>query len=335
MTDIAIIGAGLSALTAANILKADANICIYEKSKGVSGRMSTRRAGPYEFDHGAQYFKAKSLAFENFISPLIAQGVIGRWDARFAEIEKSEIINQLNWDEGSPHYVGIPGMSAIGEYLSRGLTVNFNTRIGSLKKSRDKWYLIDDSGNEVGGYDWVVSALPAQQAIDLLPKSLIFYQEIRSVKMKACFALMLGFGEYIPLDFDAANVIGEDIGWISINSSKPKRNNSFCLLVHSSNKWADEHIDDNHNQVMEYLCEEASRIIGYDLTKPAHKDIHGWRYANVEKQEGQSHFIDQDQKVAACGDWCIQGGVESAFSSGLSLADQLLVTMENEKKHGA
>ncbi len=334
MTDIAIIGAGLSALTVANILKADADICIYEKSSGVGGRISTRRAGPYEFDHGAQYFKAKSRSFEDFIRPMITQGVIGRWDARFVEFRKNKIVAQRNWNEGSPHYIGIPGMSAIGEYLSRGLTINLNTRISSFKKEGEKWCLIDELGNELGVFDWIISTLPVQQVIDLVPKTLSFYPKIEPVKMKSCFALMLGFDRHIELGFDAANIISNDISWISINNSKLKRNGSFCLLAHSSNNWADEHIDDNHNDVMEYLREKTSEIIGYDLRESNYKEIHGWRYANIERQEGLSHYIDENENFAACGDWCIQGKVEAAFSSGLKLANQLLPIIIKKKNYG-
>lgn len=53
MTKIAIIGAGLSGLSIAHLLKDYAQITVFEKARGVSGRLSTRRAEPYVFDHGA------------------------------------------------------------------------------------------------------------------------------------------------------------------------------------------------------------------------------------------------------------------------------------------
>jgi renalase len=53
MMNIAIIGGGISGLTVANILRDYANVTIFEKARGVGGRMSTRRTEHFNFDHGA------------------------------------------------------------------------------------------------------------------------------------------------------------------------------------------------------------------------------------------------------------------------------------------
>ena len=50
MIKIAIIGDGLSGLSVAHLLKDHSEITIFEKARGVSGRMSTREAKPYFFD---------------------------------------------------------------------------------------------------------------------------------------------------------------------------------------------------------------------------------------------------------------------------------------------
>ena len=67
MRDIAIIGAGLSGLVAARRLEKVANATIFENSKGVGGRIATRRSGIYSFDHGAQFFTPKTKLFEEFL----------------------------------------------------------------------------------------------------------------------------------------------------------------------------------------------------------------------------------------------------------------------------
>ena len=329
MVTIAIIGAGLSGLTAANALKDYATVTVFEKSRGVSGRMSTRRAAPYFFDHGAQFFKVRTNAFKQFVDPMIEHGIIKRWDARFVEFKDRKIRQRSVWSESYPHYVGVPGMNAVAKHLSNGLNLRLGTRVqfinkSPIKKKHSKWHFEDNQGNALGEYDWVISTVPAEQAADLLPSSLPFFESVSAVKMNGCFTLMLGFEKALPLDFDAALVHGEDIRWISVNSSKPGRNDAFCLLVHSTNTWADEHIDDHRDQLMHYLCHQTSDIIGYDLSNANHKAIHGWRFANSEKKSGETHFIDTQQHIAVCGDWFIQGSIEAAFTSGFDMANNIL-----------
>ena len=324
MKKIAIIGAGLAGLTAATILKDQAEITIFEKSRGVSGRMATRWAEPYFFDHGAQFFKAKTAAFKKFISSMISEGIIDLWRGRFVEFEHHKIINRRDWDDQQAHYVGVPGMNAIGKYLSQGLNIKLEVHIKSIIKHNHQWILQDEHGNTLENYDWVILAIPAEQAAELLPHSVSFYKKVSAVKMQACFSLMLGFKNPLPLEFDAALVGGEDISWISVNNSKPGRNNSFSLLIHSSNQWADQHIDDHRDDVLKYLCDKTSHIIGHNLNHAEHKAIHGWRFANIQKQNGDHYLLDTESQIGVCGDWLIQGRVESAFTSGFEIAHKMI-----------
>ena len=256
---------------------------------------------------------------------MIKEGVVAHWDARFVEIENRKIIQNWQWGEDYPHYVGVPGMNAMAKYLSQSLKVELGTRVQSINKNKDgRWSLKNYQGNELGDYDWIILTVPAAQASDLLPTSFLFYPKLKAVTMKGCFSLMLGFEQALPLEFDAALVHDEDISWISINSSKPGRDEEFCLLVHSTNNWADEHIDDDRDHVMEHLCQNTSEVIGHDVSDADHKAIHGWRYANIEKQESETHFIDADESIGVCGDWFIQGRVEAAFTSGFDFTNKVL-----------
>ena len=50
MIKIAIIGAGMTGISLSNFIKNRTDITIFEKSRGVGGRMASRRAEPYIFN---------------------------------------------------------------------------------------------------------------------------------------------------------------------------------------------------------------------------------------------------------------------------------------------
>ena len=87
---IAIIGTGLAGVTAAKYLENEYKITLFEKARGIGGRMSTRRSDPYQFDHGAQYFTARTEAFKSFLKPTIDDGLIKDWQAKVVTIEKGK-----------------------------------------------------------------------------------------------------------------------------------------------------------------------------------------------------------------------------------------------------
>ena len=324
MTNIAIIGAGLSALSIAHLLKDQAKITLFDKARGVSGRMSTRRAFPYCFDHGAQYFTARTAAFQTFIQPLIHARLIDRWDARYVKFDGSNIIERKDWKNDEPRYVGVPGMNAVAKHLADDLTIHLKTKIAALQRNLDeKWQMLDESGSVHGDFDWVISTAPAPQAVELLPTTFEYHDYMKGIRMRPCFSLMLGFSEALPIEFDAADVTNADVSWMAVNSSKPGRSHPFSLLIHSSEPYAEAHLGLDRGIITKHLCAETSRIIGLDLAAADFKAVHAWHYANNAKRESHQVLLDRVDKLAACGDWCEGGRVEGAFTSAANLVEML------------
>jgi len=321
---IAIIGAGISAITIAKNLKEIAEVSLFEKSRAVGGRMALRSSAPYEFDHGAQFFIAKGSNFKKFIRPLIKNNIIKRWDACFAEFIGNKLLRTTSWDAEYPHYVGVPGMNAIAEYLSKELNVKLNTKVSKVVKNTvNNWELFDDHSNNLGKFDWVISTAPAIQSAEILPQFFKYHNDLIDRKMVGCFSLMLGFKKPIPLLWNATMIREEDISWVSINSSKPDRGKAFSMLIHSTNAWAEKHLSDDSQSVISYLNKETSRIIGHDTNNADHIDLHAWRYANISKQTKSDLLIDYDIRIAACGDWLTHGRVENAFEAGFMMAREI------------
>jgi len=322
MTDIAIIGAGLAGLTVAKLLKNDCNVTVLEKARGVSGRMSTRRAEPLAFDHGAQYFTARSDAFKTFIKPLLDRGVIERWNARHCEIDFREIITRHNWSEGEQRYVGVPGMNAIGRYLARDIEVYTNTRVSEIKRE-DKWHVFGEDNKELGVFDWVISTAPSPQTTELFPDQFEFSTELSAAKMLPCFAVMLGFDKTMDLGFDAAHINNSDLSWIANNTSKPQRSAQSTLIIQSSHQFAKAHLEADKKQVMERMISEAKKISNIGFSNASYKTIHRWLYANNETRVEGPIMLDKDLNLGACGDWNMGGRVEGAFLSAHRMVETI------------
>ena len=321
MKKIAIIGAGIAGLTLAHKLREIAEITVFEKSRGVGGRMSTRYYGEFEFDHGAQYFTIKTPEFAEFIQPLIEANVVVRWDANFAELDRNKVLTQTKWSEGFPHYVGSPRMNQVGKFLAKDINISLQTLVKSLTRTEDsRWSLVDDKNENLGLFDWVISTAPAKQTEEIFQNNFSEISSVKNKKMLGCFALMLGFNEPLDLPWEAALVNNSDIGWIAVNSSKPGRPESCSILVQSTNNWAEEHLVEDPEKIKNHLLNEFSQVTGIDINNPAYCELHRWKYANIAKQDGVNYLLDHENQLAACGDWCIEGRVENAFTSANELS---------------
>ena len=141
--------------------------------------------------------------------------------------------------------------------------------------------------------------------------------------MIECFSLMLGFENKLDLAWEAALISDADISWISVNSSKPDRKKDFTLLIHSTNLWAKNNFNTKKDTVIEQLLDATSGVTVKAIYNAKHIDVHRWKFANIKKQIIKPPFIDQSSRIAACGDWCIKGRIESAFLSGFDLANEM------------
>ncbi len=320
---IAIIGAGISGLVAANQLIKTAEVTIFEKARGVGGRMSTRYGTEFQFDHGAQHFTAKTELFKKFLKPLEEQKIIARWDLDFCEIDFDKIVHRIKWSKDYPHYVATPKMNSLCKYLATNLDVRLQTQVKIINCFDKKWQLFDAENNELGIFDWVISTAPAEQTSALMPQSFYHLETIKKTKMLGCFAMMLGFAQDLEISWQAALIKNSKISWISLNNSKPQRPKEVCLVANSTNFWAEENMEKDLKQVQEELTDEIRQIMKFDKTQIIHSDLHRWRYANISKQTGAKCLIDPKNNLAVCGDWLIQGRIESAFISAMQMIEEL------------
>lgn len=322
MKNIAIIGSGFAGLTLANALDSICNVTVFEKSSGLGGRMATRSSSPFYFDHGAQFFTARTTELKDFLIPFIEKKVVQAWLPKIVTLEKGKKPYKRIWFE--PHFIAQPKMTSLAKSIARSINVRFNTQIDRIEYKNSNWSVISKGETIAQGFDWIVSAAAAPQTRDIFSNSEVIFKGLVDIEYSACFALMLGLSSDFTLNFDAALVKNSCIKWIASNSTKVGRPKNKTLVIHTDNEWASQNFGDELTRVQGRLIEELKELIDLPECCLEHIDIHRWRYAEVLNKAEETIAVDSTQRIAACGDWSFGNRIEDAFLSGLRLSEKIV-----------
>ncbi|MDX1634366.1 MAG: FAD-dependent oxidoreductase [Marinobacter sp.] len=318
----AIIGSGLSGLTAAHRLQAKGvTVTLFEKSRGPGGRLASKRLPDGSVDIGAQYFTIRNPAFRTFLNRYAGPDCYQPWQADLRYQKQSG-----KWEGFLPdqRYVGVPRMTAISRRLSEGLTLHKQVRIGQLARASDgHWQLVDTDGQRFGAFDAVIITTPPAQARDLLEASdlepLVHTFEEDIGRMQACWTLVARFEPGLGLDYQGLQPRSDILQWAGNNSSKPGREDSGeWWVLHGRPDWSDEHRDAEPAFIESELLRVFTQATGVER-KPEQTLTHRWLYARSSAKAGPGHLWFDEQRVALIGDWLVGGRVEGAFDSAESL----------------
>ena len=309
---VAIIGAGMAGLAAARLLReAGASCTVFDKSRGLGGRMATRRTGDFSFDHGAQYFTARGPRFRALVDDWSAAGHAATW-----------------YDEA---IVGAPGMTAPARAMAAGLETVMGFEVKHLSRNGQGWSV--HAGEEAHeGFAAVIIATPAPQTTPLIESGGLSFQELASTRYAPCLALMLAFEGEAAFQGESLRRESGPIAWLARNSSKPGRPaGQETFVVHASPDWSRSHLDETPDAILEKLAPFALELIGAP-SAPIFATAHRWRFALVERALDVPCLWNAEAGVGACGDYCIGPRVEAAFDSGEAMARAVLKTWG---QHGA
>lgn len=331
---VLVVGAGLSGLIAARTL-ADhgVRVSVVEKSRGVGGRMATRRVDDAtSFDHGAQYFTARDVLFRRYVNSWSMQGLVAQWPNNCSGTESRIVVLRDGVIESESQsvqrFVAVPGMNAIGKYLESGLGVRFETQIAKLTPCEAGYRLEDEQGLPQGEYDRIVLAIPAEQAAELLRPFSSLADEVAAIRMNPCWAVLASFDRPITQAWAGAFLHDSFLSWAARNSTKPGRATpSEDVVIHANPEWTLQHLESDPLDVAENMLGEFWRVTGLEPRTPTRLQSHRWRYAIPAQACQQGCLIDETRTLIACGDWASGSRVEGAFLSGMAAAGRILRTL--------
>lgn len=324
MKRIAIIGAGIGGLALASALRDVALVTVFEKGRGVGGRMATRREGEHSFDHGAQCFTVRTTAFQAWLKPLTAAGLVDEWSGPVVNLEAGRLIGPRHWRER--HLVGVPGMNAIARHLAAGHAVRTEVEVAPLGPSAGAMELVSTGGEPLGEYDLVVSTTTPHQTRALFA-GVLAMPGLDRPRMKPCHALMVALDAPWRQDWIAAKVLDGPIKWISIDSTKPGRDRARASIVaHTRSSWSRQHAETPTALLGDVLFDALGRAMPAPLSSANVVKAHRWRSALVGKTERPGPFLDHSLGIAATGDWTASSRIEEVVLSALELARRIAAT---------
>ena len=294
-----------------------------EKSRGVGGRVATRRVeGGAAFDHGAQYFTVRDAVFGVQVKQWCAAGLANLWKGRIVSLNKG-VVTDLR--EPQDRYVGVPAMNAIAKTLSAGLNVHTDVTAQSVRRRDGKWQLRMWGARCMVPTTWSFPPHRRSRRITLLSHlSATIGHSANTVTMAPCWAVMLQTAVPLQLSFDAAFVHDSPLSWIAKNSSKPERGATDCWVLHASATWSRDHLEESADTIAKTLIEQFWQATQQAPQPPEFMAAHRWRYALPQESLPQRYLLDWDAKLGACGDWCGGPRVEGAFLSGIAMAQAVL-----------
>lgn len=341
MIDVAIIGAGMAGLVCAQQLtQAGYSVRVVEKSRGLGGRVATRRLHGTCADHGTCYLKPKGELFSRFVELLSDRNILEVWTEVVSEYTADGSISQP--PSRSPRYVAPEGMSAVAKFLAQGLDILLNQRVVAITATpENSWRLTLESSNEEITAQALVVAIPAPQALALLAplgESLLgaeFLEHLGSVEFHPCISAIAGYpptSQPLPQWKALTFVDHADLAWIGLDSSKRLHPQQPHFVLQSSPDFAKRHLDTEDLQpVGQYLLERAAQALSLPwLDTPDWMQIHRWRYAFPSRIWHQPVLGARTPlPLVCCGDWCGGNLVEGAMLSGLAAATEI----NNQLRH--
>lgn len=302
---IGMVGAGVAGLACARRL-ADRGIAttLFDKGRRPGGRLSTLSLDGFAWDFGAQCFTASDPLFAEQVAHWTSTGLVARWPS----------------GPDAP-YVPVPRMSALVEGLCEGMDIRQGAQVQRIEGDAGAWWLAGPDFRE-GPFDAIVVAVPAEQAAALLSlHDLDMAREAAMIRSTPCWTLMAGFDQ--PLNLPDRIATGREIAFAARNNSKPGRDTGESWVVQASADWSAQNLERDRDDVAADLLLLFAGATGSNLPAPSFAKAHRWRFALPIGRRGGPLWNDE-LHMGACGDWCMDGQIEGAWLSGVTLANRIV-----------
>lgn len=314
---LAIIGAGVSGLIAANEAQRQGLICsVFDKARRAGGRLASRRSDWGSFNHGAAYFSMPSSLTQTGDPRL----------QRMLSQDLSTVLLATIDGEKCPALVPSDSINAIAQTWTQGLSCTYQHTLTELKHDGHNWWLkFSENVAWVGPFDRVLMTCPPAQALALLAKSPAQYslcKRLQQMQHAPCWSL-----RWVPMQVPMDSVFVRDdlqahgIALCIREDLRPQGHGVPRFSVHATPAWSAQHLELDSDAAAQLLMRAAAQALGI-ASEAQYLEAHRWRYASVIQAAGEPHLVGANGLFYG-GDACLGGTVAQAMLSGLSAADAI------------
>lgn len=309
--DFIVIGAGMSGLSIAKKIKDQAlgSVKVIEKSRGVGGRLATRRTLETRFDHGAQFYKVKN-DINDFHQSWKKNGLSHEW---------------FTSDRGI-HWCSDLGMTALPKDIASDIDVSLTTEIKTIHYENNLWKLISTK-DEISLCHSLIISSPLPQTAKLLEElstqnllDQAIFNEIKNISYtKALIGLVTLDGD---LEFGVDGYIEFQSGmFYSISDQKAKGVSKIsALTITMSPAFSEEEFEQPDELILKKILDAFA--YNYPTVKIKDAELKKWRYCQP-KSQAKSPFLEVAPKLYLIGDAFAGSSISGVIRSATALFDFL------------
>lgn len=302
---VGIVGAGLAGLTAAARLR-EAGLApvVFEKSRGIGGRLATRRATTPDgrtllVDHGAALLSPRPDEFGSFLRQAATDGDASEFGGGF---------------------IGAPRMSALPRRLAEGIDIRFRAEVAAATPDERGWRL-DLGGGAVERVDAVILTAPAPQTARLAAAAPGLAAAAASAEMAPAWTLIAAWDD-APDAREVAS-LAPPLAALAVATGRPGRpERPFALAAHAREDWSAENLELEREEAAARLLPALAETLGLDPRTGVHGAAHRWRYARARRPVGRPCLAEAG--LFAAGDWLLGPEAGDAWASGRAAAEAVL-----------
>jgi len=361
--EVAVVGAGLAGLAAASQFQAAGRrVVVVDKSRGLGGRLATRRAADQRLDHGCPYLQPTTPALATTIDQGQQAGILRPWQpAVYWAMAPATLRPGLPSTapavayRSGPYYCAPGGMTALAKALAVDLPRRQSCRVVGLAPAPGGWQLqcADDTPAESAApllAKAVLLALPAPQILPLLaplvpqvPALAEVVARLETVQFDPIITALAGYGDGqacwppgiapSPQGWLVQAEAPLPFRWAGLDSSKRPQPVPPAVVVHSSAAFAAQYLYAPDRQAVgRRLLAQSAPVLGPWLTQPQWLQVQGWRYGLVRQGVADPFLAIAEHGLGPApllcgGDWCqgtgTMGTTGTALAAGQAMATHL------------